>query len=172
MPFLYVAAFSSDHIKVGCSNDDAEKRIAQHAERVACMGVRLIEKFVVECPWPVGEREGALIEKCADAAEQRFQREWFTGLSFSVVCGWAQEAAAMAVDRAETFGDRLRSIRRDVGMTQSELGKGLGLAGDDAGKATVSHWETNRHAPNLDQLVMICRRLDVSADRLLGLEGA
>jgi transcriptional regulator with XRE-family HTH domain len=66
-----------------------------------------------------------------------------------------------------TFGDRLRQCRRECGMTQAELGKGLGTDGADCGKQVVYGWEKNQHHPRVDQLILICKRLCVSADYLL-----
>lgn len=66
-----------------------------------------------------------------------------------------------------TFGNRLRQAREAAGLTQSELGRSLGTDGADASKSVVLGWEKDRHYPRADQLIVICRRLSVSADFLL-----
>lgn len=66
-----------------------------------------------------------------------------------------------------TFGSRLRQIREQRGLTQGALGKGLGTNGKDASKASVSDWEKDAHFPKVDQLILICDRLNISADYLL-----
>lgn len=71
---------------------------------------------------------------------------------------------------ATTFGSRLGAKRRERGMTQEELGKGLGPDGGDVTKAAVSAWETDRNQPTAAQLRVICERLAVTADELLGLQ--
>lgn len=45
MEYLYVCHFSNGHIKVGRSIDP-RARIAAHADRVACMGVEFVDRFV------------------------------------------------------------------------------------------------------------------------------
>lgn len=168
MPHLYVCQFSNGHIKVGMSDfEGAEKRIAQHVERVACLGVTLMDSAVFTCDYAARWREGLLIERCADAATERFQREWFTGLRFAEVCDWAAEAAAVDLPRAKTFGSRLRDARLYSALTQTELGR---LPGVEVTKQCVSHWESDRHQPSLDQLRAICVSLSMTADSLLGIE--
>lgn len=66
-----------------------------------------------------------------------------------------------------SFGARLKEARKRKGLTQEGLGKGLGTDGKDASKAVVHGWEKGDHFPRVDQLEMICDRLDVSADFLL-----
>lgn len=66
-----------------------------------------------------------------------------------------------------TFGSRLTEARKLKGLTQDGLGKGLGTDGKDASKAVVYGWEKDQHFPRVDQLVLICERLGVTADYLL-----
>jgi len=66
-----------------------------------------------------------------------------------------------------SFGERLAAARQKKKMTQTELGKGLGTDGADAGKQVIYGWEKNQHYPRVDQLMLICKKLDVSADFLL-----
>ncbi len=71
-----------------------------------------------------------------------------------------------------SFGKRLADARKDAGLTQQELGKGLSTDGADASKSVVYGWEKDQHYPRVDQLVLICRRLNCSADYLLFGEAA
>jgi transcriptional regulator with XRE-family HTH domain len=57
--------------------------------------------------------------------------------------------------------------RKAKGLTQDQLGKGLGTDGKDVGKAVVWGWEKEQHHPRVDQLILICERLGVSSDWLL-----
>lgn len=65
------------------------------------------------------------------------------------------------------FGTRLAALRRERELTQEELGRGLGTDGEDSSKSVVLGWEKGRHFPKVDQLALICQRLDCSADYLL-----
>lgn len=72
-----------------------------------------------------------------------------------------------------TFGSRLTAARKKAGLTQGELGRGLGTDGADAGKQVVYGWEKDQHYPRVDQLIKICQKLNCSADFLLfGVESA
>lgn len=171
MESLYVCLFSNGHIKVGRSVDP-KSRIAQHAERVSCMGIELRDHYTAECVGPASEREQALINRCAEHAEQRFHNEWFVGLQFWEVRDWARNAAELIFDpttRVNTFGARLRKARTASKLSQTELGKGMASDGGDLLKAAISSWETDRCSPNVQQLRLICERLGVSADSLLGI---
>lgn len=66
-----------------------------------------------------------------------------------------------------TFGSRLKQLRQAKGLTQTQLGLKLGAHNQDAGKQVVMGWEKDQHFPKVDQLVLICNRLDCSADFLL-----
>lgn len=52
-------------------------------------------------------------------------------------------------------------------MTQTDLGVGLGTDGADVGKQVVYGWEKEQHYPRVDQLILICQKLNISADYLL-----
>jgi transcriptional regulator with XRE-family HTH domain len=69
--------------------------------------------------------------------------------------------------RLMTFGARLTAARKTKGLTQAELGKGLGTDGKDVSKAVVYGWEKDQHHPRVDQLELICQKLGCSADYLL-----
>lgn len=65
------------------------------------------------------------------------------------------------------FGARLKAARQNAGLTQAELGKGAGEFGKDANKQSISDWEAERYYPKVDQLRIICLRLNASADELV-----
>lgn len=61
------------------------------------------------------------------------------------------------------FGKRLSSIRELSGLTQAELAEKARLD-----PSCVSHFESGRREPNLENLTKIVKALGVSADVLLG----
>ena len=65
----------------------------------------------------------------------------------------------------ETFGDRLRALRKEAGIGQIELAKKLNV-----GKSIISLWETNQCEPTLSKLILISKFFNVSIDYLAGLE--
>lgn len=88
MSHLYVCHFSSGHIKVGRSIDPVA-RVAQHADRVACVGIELVEYRTFECAGDAFMAEAALIERCDTECTRRLKSEWFEGLTFESACEWA-----------------------------------------------------------------------------------
>ena len=92
MEYLYVCHFSNGHIKVGRSIDPSS-RIAQHADRVACVGINVANHFIVECVGPSHQAEFELIRECAVRAKKRNKSEWFEGLDYDVVVGLADVLA-------------------------------------------------------------------------------
>jgi transcriptional regulator with XRE-family HTH domain len=63
------------------------------------------------------------------------------------------------------ISQRIKEIRTDNKLNQSEFGKSLCVSQD-----TVSLWENSKSSPNIEFVISICRLYDVSADYLLGLE--
>lgn len=63
-----------------------------------------------------------------------------------------------------TLADRLKDIRKANNLTQSELGKILGV-----GKTTISMYETGNSTPNDDIKLKISEYFNISIDYLLGL---
>ena len=86
MEYLYVCHFSNGHIKVGRSIDP-KSRVAQHADRVACIGVELVEHQFFECIGDILQAEYALIDLCATTASRRNKSEWFEGLDYPIIYG-------------------------------------------------------------------------------------
>ena len=63
------------------------------------------------------------------------------------------------------FGQKLKLLRVECGLSQRELGSKLGYCNQ-----TVSFWETGQREPDLDALVKISSFFEVSVDFLLGKE--
>lgn len=64
-----------------------------------------------------------------------------------------------------TFGQRIRALRRDAGLTQENLAKLLSIS-----PQAVSRWETDAAMPDISLLLPLCNLFGVSADHLLGME--
>lgn len=128
MEYLYVCHFSNGHIKVG-RGIDPEARIAQHKERVSCLGVELVNSYFTPCTGAVITAESALIDLCAKRATSRNLNEWFTGLEFEDVCLLAARCAldakhapteAVAADGTINFKALVRSLMAQ-GVTQAQI---------------------------------------------------
>lgn len=64
------------------------------------------------------------------------------------------------------YGERLKKIRVQAGLTQKEVGEACGYDGRSA-ESTVQHWERGRSYPPLDKLRALAKALDVSLDMLI-----
>lgn len=104
MSYLYVAEFSSGHIKVGRAVDVAA-RIAQHEARVACVGVSNNAHRSFECTGDSVQAETALINWCVERAARRHCSEWFEGIPFGEVCGAAEKFAGVAFVKGQIHRD-------------------------------------------------------------------
>jgi transcriptional regulator with XRE-family HTH domain len=63
-----------------------------------------------------------------------------------------------------SFGNRVKKIRKQKGVSQSTLANALGISTN-----AISQYETDKRFPDKKTLVEICNFLDVSSDYLLGL---
>lgn len=61
-----------------------------------------------------------------------------------------------------SFGDTLRGLRLDAGMTQEDVANALGITG-----AAVALWESGKNRPRLDKLNQLARLLGVDASDLV-----
>ena len=61
-----------------------------------------------------------------------------------------------------TFGEKLRKLRTDSGLTQEELAKKIYVT-----RTAISKWESDRGYPNIDSLKAISKFFSVSMDDLL-----
>jgi DNA-binding XRE family transcriptional regulator len=64
----------------------------------------------------------------------------------------------------EKFRERLRELRIEKGLKQSELGTALNTTDD-----TIYSWEKGRSEPSIEMIVKICAFFEVTADYLLGI---
>ncbi len=62
-----------------------------------------------------------------------------------------------------TFGEQLIDIRKKKGLSQSDLGKLVGID-----KRIISRYETNKTAPSIDVAKKLADALDISLDYLTG----
>ena len=58
-----------------------------------------------------------------------------------------------------TFGEKIRNLREEAGLTQTELGKATGMT-----QRRISYIECDRYEPSMD---VLCKFFKVSADYLL-----
>ena len=63
----------------------------------------------------------------------------------------------------ETFGQRLKRIRREKGVSQTELEKMSGISNQ-----AICSYERDKVEPVVSRLEWICKALDVTATELLG----
>ena len=62
------------------------------------------------------------------------------------------------------FGEKLKQLRKEAGMTQSDLAKRLNVT-----KSVVSYYELQERNPSPDVLIHLTEIFHVSADYLLGI---
>jgi transcriptional regulator with XRE-family HTH domain len=72
-------------------------------------------------------------------------------------------ALARKQQRTQPFGDRLRSLRKAKGLTQTELGKLIG-----ASQRVVVYYEREGGSPSPELLLKFAKALGVSCEILLG----
>lgn len=137
--FLYVCEFSNGHIKVGRSIN-AAARIAQHQERVSCMGVELMRRDAELCLGDSHAAESQLIERCSRAAAERFKNEWFVGLEFVHVLRWMKEAARE--DWAKVLPPLAAAVLAFGGATKLAATLGHGCV-----RQHVEHWIKGKGIP-------------------------
>ena len=62
-----------------------------------------------------------------------------------------------------TFGEKIRLLREEKELNQTELGEAVGMT-----QRKISYLECGRYEPGFDDLRALCRYFHVSADYLLG----
>lgn len=60
------------------------------------------------------------------------------------------------------FGEQIRAIRKENGLTQEQFAVKL-----DVTRQAVSNWENERNLPDIEMLIRISRTFNVSLDRLI-----
>ncbi len=63
-----------------------------------------------------------------------------------------------------SFGEKLRNLREDADINQTQLGYALGIT-----QRKVSYIECGKYEPSIDDIIAICRYFHISSDYLLGL---
>ena len=63
------------------------------------------------------------------------------------------------------FGERIKELRVEKGITTIQMGKELGIS-----DATVSRWENGLLIPKADSIFALAKFFGVSAGYLIGLE--
>lgn len=61
------------------------------------------------------------------------------------------------------FGETLKQLRLNKGISQGQLGKDLGVVNQ-----TISFWEIGAREPDFDMLIKIAKYFDVTVGYLLG----
>lgn len=62
-----------------------------------------------------------------------------------------------------TFGEKIRLLREDKELNQTQLGLAVNMT-----QRKISYLENGKYEPSLDDIQMLCRFFNVSADYLLG----
>lgn len=62
----------------------------------------------------------------------------------------------------EKFGAKIKQLRFNKGLSQDEVGKGIGID-----RSVISKWERDIKEPSLDQLQLICKFYNVDLDYFL-----
>lgn len=63
------------------------------------------------------------------------------------------------MDRVPAFAERLRALRRSIGITQNQLAERMGMC-----QATVWHLESCRNGPHWETLFKLCAALEVEGE--------
>jgi len=63
-----------------------------------------------------------------------------------------------------TFGDKIRNLREDRDLNQTQLAKAVNMT-----QRKVSYIECGKFEPSIEDIVSLCRFFRVSSDYLLGI---
>lgn len=64
-----------------------------------------------------------------------------------------------------SFGDRLRILRKEAGLTQDELAKRTHLS-----QTAISNWESSNRIPSIDYAIILAKYFGVTLDYICGME--
>lgn len=64
-----------------------------------------------------------------------------------------------------SFGEKVRNLREDKDLNQTQLGKSVGMT-----QRKLSYIECGKYEPSVDDIVALCKFFKVSADYLLGIK--
>ncbi|MHB1104475.1 MAG: helix-turn-helix domain-containing protein [Devosia sp.] len=65
----------------------------------------------------------------------------------------------------ESFGTRLRQLREQADISQSDLARRAGMQ-----PSAIAHFEADRRKPSFDNIRALARALEIPSDRLFGKE--
>lgn len=65
---------------------------------------------------------------------------------------------------AEQVGQRLKEMRKNKGLTQTQAGQAI-----EKRQPHYARFESGEHELNYEQIIMLCKLFDCSSDYLLGL---
>ena len=63
-----------------------------------------------------------------------------------------------------TFGEKIKSLRENAGINQTELGKKVNMT-----QRKISYIECGKCEPSIEDIISLCNYFEVSADYLLGI---
>ena len=63
-----------------------------------------------------------------------------------------------------SIGERIRELRENIGISQSELAKRLGIS-----RTSVNAWESGLSSPTAQLIIELSKTFHVSSDYILGL---
>lgn len=63
------------------------------------------------------------------------------------------------------FQNRLKESRKERNLTQKQLSRDLCISA-----STLSHWECGYQEPSFEDIIMLCKYFQVTANYILGLE--
>ena len=62
-----------------------------------------------------------------------------------------------------TFGEKIRLLRENGGLNQTQLGKAVNMT-----QRKISYMENDTYEPSMEDIRVLCKYYNVSADYLLG----
>ena len=65
----------------------------------------------------------------------------------------------------DNFGERLKDLRVEKGLTQAELAKLTGIS-----QAGIAKWETGDRKPSIDCLIILAKFFKCTLEYLVGME--
>ena len=71
----------------------------------------------------------------------------------------------MAYNLAMIFGERLKELRNNAGISQMELAKATGIS-----QSAIAKWELNKTEPTASAIIALAKYFKESTDYLLGME--
>lgn len=63
-----------------------------------------------------------------------------------------------------TFGEKIKNLREDADLNQTQLGKAVGMT-----QRKVSYLECGKCEPSIDDIAALCHFFKISADYLIGI---